>query len=137
MYTLFYYNKEKGDDLIRIQWTLILALLFALITAVFAVVNVDSVPVNFLFTNPEIPLILVILGSTLLGGLIIGMFGFIRQYRLQKKINELEKELKHWMPADEPVDHNDQTNKKTNNMTKPELENTELNKSAFPMNKEK
>ncbi len=78
----------------RIQWSLILALLFALLTAIFAVANVESVPVSFLFAKPDIPLIIVILGSTLLGGLIVGLFGIIRQYRLQKKITSLEKELK-------------------------------------------
>jgi putative membrane protein len=78
---------------LRIQWTLIFALFFALITAVFAVANVNSVPVNFLISKTDIPLILVILGSTLLGGLIVGLFGIIRQYRLQKKISSLEKEL--------------------------------------------
>jgi putative membrane protein len=99
----------------RVQWTLILALLFALITAIFAVVNVEAVPVNFLFSNPEIPLILVILGSTLLGGLIVGLFGIIRQYRLQKKIKELEKELKKWIPNEKREDTNP-TNEKTNDV---------------------
>lgn len=131
-----YYNKEKGDDLIRIQWTLILALLFALITAIFAVVNVESVPVNFLFANPDIPLILVILGSTLLGGLIVGMFGIIRQYRLQKRISGLEKELKHWMPADKPADNKDQ-NIEANNLKKSELEDSGDSAAVDPISKEK
>lgn len=88
----------------RVQWTLIVALLFALLTAIFAVVNVDSVRVNFLIVEANIPLILVILGSTLLGGLIISLFGFIRQYRLQKKINSLEEELKNWIPASDTTE---------------------------------
>jgi len=75
------------------------------------------VPVSFLFAKPEIPLILVILGSTLLGGIIVGLFGIIRQYRLQKKINGLEKELKHWMPADKPIDKKDQKPNEPSNLS--------------------
>ncbi|WP_010281995.1 LapA family protein [Bacillus timonensis] len=77
----------------KFQWNLILGLLFALIVAIFAVVNVDSVRVNFVFGYTEIPLILIILGSALLGGLIVGMFGILRQYKQQRQIKKLEKEL--------------------------------------------
>lgn len=86
----------------KIQWTLICALVFALLTAVFAVINVEPVQVNFGFAQTNTPLILVILTSTLLGGLIVGMFGIIRQYRLQRRIRGLEKrvhELENAAPA--------------------------------------
>lgn len=78
---------------LRFQWNLILGLLFALIVAIFAVVNVDTVRVNYVFGYTEIPLILIILGSALLGGLIVGMFGILRQYRQQRQIKKLEKEI--------------------------------------------
>lgn len=78
---------------LRFQWNLILGLLFALIVAIFAVVNVDSVRVNYVFGYTEIPLILIILGSALLGGLIVGMFGILRQYRQHRQIKKLEKEI--------------------------------------------
>lgn len=77
----------------KLQWILISALLFALITAVFAVVNVEPVLVNFMFAQTSTPLILVILTSTLLGGLIVGLFGMVRQYTLQRKVRQLEKQL--------------------------------------------
>lgn len=77
----------------KMQWILISALVFALITAVFAVVNVDPVQVNFMFATTSTPLILVILTSTLLGGLIVGLFGMVRQYKLQRKVKQLEKQL--------------------------------------------
>jgi putative membrane protein len=87
---------------VKIQWTLISALVFALLTAVFAVINVEPVRVNFGFAETSTPLILVILTSTLLGGLIVGLFGIIRQYRLQRRIRGLEKrvnELENVAPA--------------------------------------
>lgn len=77
----------------RIQWSLILGLIFSLIVAIFAVLNVDPVSVNFLFGYTELPLILIIIGSALLGGLVVGMFGIVRQYKLQWKVRKLEKEL--------------------------------------------
>ncbi|CAM4348209.1 putative integral membrane protein [Paenibacillus endophyticus] len=75
------------------QSILISALVFALLIAIFAVINVDSVQVNFLFTKTTLPLILVILASTLLGGLTVGLLGMIRQIRLQRTIKTLEKQL--------------------------------------------
>lgn len=77
----------------KAQWILILSLLFALVTAVFAVINVEPVQVNFVFTVAQMPLILVILGSTLLGGLMVGLFGVFRQFKLYRKVKLLEKQL--------------------------------------------
>lgn len=79
----------------KIQWSLILALVFALITAVFAVINVEPVQVNLLFGSVSLPLILLILGSTLLGGIIVGSFGIYRGYRLQKEVKSLQQKLVH------------------------------------------
>ncbi|WP_138495528.1 lipopolysaccharide assembly protein LapA domain-containing protein [Paenibacillus pinistramenti] len=75
------------------QWFLILALIFALITATFAVINVEQVEVNFLFTSVKLPLILLILGSVLLGGLIVGAFGIYRGFRQQRQIKQLNAKL--------------------------------------------
>ncbi|MEI7026812.1 LapA family protein [Paenibacillus sp. y28] len=77
----------------KMQWTVLIALLFALLTAVFAVINVAPVQVNYMFGEASIPLILVILGSVLLGGLIIGCFSLVREYKLQRRIRALEKQL--------------------------------------------
>ncbi|GGG82536.1 LapA family protein [Paenibacillus radicis (ex Gao et al. 2016)] len=80
---------------------LIAALAFAFVIAWFAVINVDSVQVNFMFTKTQIPLILVILASTLFGGLIVGSFGIIRQFRLQRTVRSLEKRLAELAPPSE------------------------------------
>ncbi|MBB5324385.1 putative integral membrane protein [Anoxybacillus tepidamans] len=74
------------------QWNLILAMLFALIIAVFAVVNVNAVSVNYLFGKTEWPLILIILGSTAMGGIIVASFGWFRMFKLQRQIKILSKE---------------------------------------------
>lgn len=88
----------------RLQWSLILGLIFALLTAVFAVINVDPVQVNFYFDVVSIPLILVILGCALIGGVIVGSYGIYRQYKLQKQIKGLTAELSKLRDAGNSLD---------------------------------
>lgn len=76
----------------KIQWTFILGIIFALIVATFAVINVDPVTVNYLFGKAQWPLVLVILGSVFMGGVIVGAVGLFRIYVLQRKFKALEKE---------------------------------------------
>ncbi|WP_438349750.1 LapA family protein [Paenibacillus sp. FA6] len=77
----------------KMQWSLIAGLVFALLTALFAVINVNPVHVNFYFSEVSIPLILLILGCTLIGGIIVGSYGIYRQYKLQKEIKRLSTQL--------------------------------------------
>lgn len=83
----------------KIQWSLILGLLFALVTAIFAVINVNDVEVNLIFGVVNVPLILLILGCTLLGGLIVGSYGIYMQYQLQRKLKLAHEQLKHIQEA--------------------------------------
>lgn len=75
------------------QWLIILGLLFATLIAIFAVINVEKVEVDYLFGKTSTPLILVIMGSTLLGGLAVGSIGMFRFYTLHRKVKQLEKQL--------------------------------------------
>ncbi|MBY9082496.1 LapA family protein [Paenibacillus sp. HN-1] len=77
----------------RNQWSIILGLLFALLVALFAVINVDPVQVNFGFSLISIPLILVILGCALIGAIIAGFYGIFRGYKQQRRIKALTAEL--------------------------------------------
>lgn len=88
----------------KVQWIVLAALLFALITGIFAVINVDPVLVDFLFVRTETPLVLVILVSALLGGLMVGLFGIVRQYRMKRHIKQLERQLALLTPASEDDD---------------------------------
>ncbi|KAA0549281.1 DUF1049 domain-containing protein [Bacillus sp. BGMRC 2118] len=74
------------------QWTLILALLFALIVAIFAVINVNPVEVDYLFGVANWPLILVILGSSVMGAIAAGSIGIFRLLQQQRRIKQLQKE---------------------------------------------
>jgi putative membrane protein len=77
----------------KAQLIFISILFFALVTAIFAVINVAPVQVHLVFTDAELPLIVIILGSTLLGGLIAGLIGMSKLYRIKKTIKLLEKQL--------------------------------------------
>ncbi|RIV18571.1 LapA family protein [Alicyclobacillaceae bacterium I2511] len=76
------------------QWRVLLAILFALVVAVFAVVNVHAEPVRFVFGVAYVPLILIILGSALLGALVVAMFGVVSQVQLRRENRRLRQNLK-------------------------------------------
>ncbi|MFC0561842.1 LapA family protein [Halalkalibacter alkalisediminis] len=76
----------------RGQWSLIIGLIVAILIAVFAVINVDAVRVNYLFGHAEWPLILVILGSVFMGAIVAGTVGMLRIYQLQAEIKRVKKQ---------------------------------------------
>lgn len=75
------------------QWATILAILLLVIVSLFAISNVDTVPVNFLFTVLNWPLIMVILGSLFTGALIAVLISTSSMYKSRKEIKESKKEL--------------------------------------------
>ncbi|OZU89852.1 hypothetical protein CIL03_01555 [Virgibacillus indicus] len=85
----------------KAQTYVILAILFVIIVAVFAVTNVEPVEVNYLFWSGKSPLILIILFSVLMGGIITAASGMVKMYKMQKELkmyknenNEMRKILK-------------------------------------------
>ena len=88
---LYYFEKEIMH--MKFQWLVLLALLFAVLIAIFAVVNVETVPVDYVFGQAEWPLILVILVSAVLGFLLSGTVAIVKIYSLQRKVNALQKEM--------------------------------------------
>lgn len=77
----------------KFQWTWLVGIVFALIIAIFSVVNVDAVPVNYVFGTAEWPLVLVIIGAALLGAAVSGTVALIRSYKLNSEIKELKKKV--------------------------------------------
>ncbi|MDQ0817833.1 putative membrane protein [Bacillus pumilus] len=74
------------------QWTIIFAFIFVLIVSVFAVINVRPVQVDYLFGTAEWPLILVIIGSVLMGGLIVAFAGIFQIVKLKRELRALKAE---------------------------------------------
>ncbi|OEH84571.1 hypothetical protein BHU72_08685 [Desulfuribacillus stibiiarsenatis] len=75
------------------QWNIILFLAFALVIAAFAVVNMDTVTINYLFGDTTVPLILIIIGSALAGSLMIASFNIMTQMSNYRKIKELKERI--------------------------------------------
>lgn len=83
------------------QWTVVVALLFALLVGVFAIQNAVMVPLKFFSYEFETSLVVVVLGGVALGALMIGILGLLNQIKnkiqirnLKGKIKSLEKQLK-------------------------------------------
>ncbi|TFB24907.1 DUF1049 domain-containing protein [Filobacillus milosensis] len=74
------------------QSWIVVSLVFAVIIAVFAVINVENVEVDFLFTTTTAPLILVILLSVLMGAILIVGFSFSKIFQLQRDVKQLRNE---------------------------------------------
>jgi uncharacterized integral membrane protein len=80
----------KGESGMRGQSAFIIGIIAAIIIAIFAVINVDPVPVNYMFGTSEWPLILVILGSVFLGAAVAGAMGMVRILKLQSEVKRLK-----------------------------------------------
>ena len=83
------------------QLTYIFALIFALVVAVFALLNAQPVTVDFAFNEFQISLALVILISAFAGAIILGFMGLFRQVKegfkfrdMNVRIKKLEEQLK-------------------------------------------
>jgi len=74
----------------RGQTYVILGIIILIIVSVFAVTNVDTVKVTYLFWTGESPLILVILFSVLMGGLITAAAGYFKMHQLQRENKSLK-----------------------------------------------
>lgn len=75
------------------QWRVILGLVLVLLVVLFAVFNNQNVPVNFGFIKISGPLILIILGSAIIGALIGLLTSTTTIWKQKKQVKELEKTL--------------------------------------------
>ncbi|EHO53873.1 lipopolysaccharide assembly protein LapA domain-containing protein [Lentilactobacillus kisonensis] len=72
------------------QITTIVSIILIIIIALFALINFESVDVNFGFTSVRIPLVLLILFSLLVGALIIFLLSSILNVKKNRQFRELE-----------------------------------------------
>lgn len=77
------------------QTYVILALIFIIFIAVFSVLNVSPVEVNYLFWQGESPLVIVILISVLLGGVLTTAFGAGKFISLRRENKQLLVKIRH------------------------------------------
>ena len=82
---------------------LIVSLIFALLIAIFAIQNVAVVPIRILFWSYEASLVLVILGSVLIGVIITMLFELFQRLRRGAEHRELEKQVHHLTKENEDL----------------------------------
>lgn len=75
------------------DWKFVLALIFALIVAVFALQNAEAVNVSFLTMNLSISQALVILISAVFGALVAMLLSLVRWIKSQTKIKSSAKTI--------------------------------------------
>ena len=71
---------------------LLVALIGAAI-AMFAIQNIDPVPIRFLVWKRESPLSLMVLLSILIGIVVASLIGLVRHWKLRAKIRQLEQRV--------------------------------------------
>lgn len=82
-----------GGFIVKGQTYVILSILFVILIAVFSVLNISEVEVNYLFWNGSSPLIFVILFSVLLGGILTTVVGSKKYISLKKENKILHKKV--------------------------------------------
>ncbi|WPZ17932.1 MULTISPECIES: LapA family protein [Geobacillus] len=88
----FVSKDRQGGMAVKGQGNVMLALVLALIIALLAVANVENVTIHYLVGETRLPLIIVIFGSAVLGGLVVGMLGWLRLFHLQRQLKAANKE---------------------------------------------
>jgi len=87
------------------QLIVIISMLFALLIAIFAIQNASVITINFLWYEKNMSQALVILGSTLVGILIMLPFDLIRRIKTSIKINELNNRIRKLNEELEQIKH--------------------------------
>ena len=72
------------------QWRIVLTILLVIVVAIFAILNVESIPVSFGFTTVHWPLILILLVSILIGAVLMILFSTITVFQHNRAYKELE-----------------------------------------------
>lgn len=76
------------------QLGFIIALLFGILIAVFALLNNEVVIINYLFGQAPVSLVIVILSSALLGALVVGVLSLVGRIKHTFKVRDLEGRLR-------------------------------------------
>lgn len=75
------------------QWSTVLIIALTLLVVIFAVMNVDPVSINFGFTLVSIPLVIVIIGTLLIGMTIVAIWSTTLVLKERRQQQKLQKQL--------------------------------------------
>ncbi|OIJ16592.1 hypothetical protein BKP37_04985 [Anaerobacillus alkalilacustris] len=74
------------------QWGLIVGFIVALLIAIFSVINMTPVTVNYVLGTAQWPLVIVIISSVLMGGILVGGVGLYGVYKLKNQLRKIQVE---------------------------------------------
>ncbi|WP_339062076.1 LapA family protein [Tepidibacillus marianensis] len=74
------------------QTRVIIFLIFTFIVVIFSVMNIQPVVIDFYFSQADVPLILVIIFSILIGALLMYILSSMKYLKTTRKMKMLEKE---------------------------------------------
>ncbi|BAS28465.1 lipopolysaccharide assembly protein LapA domain-containing protein [Limnochorda pilosa] len=75
-------------------WLLVLALIFALLVAVFALQNAAVIVVHLFAWQVEVSLVLVVLASATVGAVSVGLAAMVQRVRVGIRLRQLEARLR-------------------------------------------
>jgi len=84
-------SRRKVGQFMELRF--VFSLLFAILVALFAILNSGIVTINFLFAAFPVSQALVILISATTGAIIAMLLGAVKQFKLQRKIKEQVKNI--------------------------------------------
>ncbi|MGY3724171.1 Uncharacterized integral membrane protein [Granulicatella balaenopterae] len=73
------------------QLKLVIVLMIVVIISLFAIINNANVPINFIFTTVELPLIIILVLALLIGGLLSYLLSLTNMIQKNKEISKLKK----------------------------------------------
>lgn len=87
------------------QFKLLIIILFAFLVAIFAVSNPQSASLYFFGKKiiPEISMVIIVLGSVLMGVILTAILGFLSQAKLKNQISKLTKENQQFKEKEEKL----------------------------------
>lgn len=83
------------------QWKVFLGFILVLLIVVFALSNSQEVPVNFLIRKIYLSLVLVIIGSALIGALVVLLTSGATMFQQRKEIKQLKEQIQSFETSNE------------------------------------
>ena len=114
---------ERNDFM---QFGFVMSLLFAVIIAIFAVLNSDVVTIQLIFKKVELSQSVIILGSAAIGAIIAVFFGVFSKVKSSLKIRELKGEIKELETSLEKIQNENQALLESISQNTAEVKNDEV-----------
>ncbi len=108
------------------QFGFVMSLLFAVIIAIFAVLNSDVVTIQLIFKKVELSQSVIILGSAAIGAIIAVFFGVFSKVKSSLKIRELKGEIKELETSLEKIQNENQALLESISQNTAEVRNDEV-----------